>query len=103
MNVSIAIADQNKEYVERLLEVLQQYDELTIHVYTNGQKLQTAMDGGRFDVVLFDPDIAKDRLDFSKVRLAMCLYSDETRSAGLYKIPFVPFLYIGLIIRYLAG
>ncbi len=84
MNISIAIADLNKEYVERLLEVLQQYDELTIHVYTNWQKLQTAMDGGRFDVVLFDPDICEERLGFSKVKLPVCLYSDEARGAGLY-------------------
>ncbi len=84
MNISIAIADSNKEYVERLLEVLQQYDELTIHVYTNWQKLQTAMVGGRFDVVLFDPDISDERMTFSKVRLPVCLYSDEARNCGLY-------------------
>ncbi len=85
MNISIAIADTDRDYVSRLSEVLQQYDELTIHIYTNGQKLQQAIDDSRFDVVLFDPDISDTRLAFSsKVKLPVCLYSDEAHNAGLY-------------------
>jgi len=55
MNISMAIADSNREYVRRLAEVLQQYDELTIHVYTNMEKFQEAMDTNHFDVALFVP------------------------------------------------
>lgn len=84
MNISIAIADPNKEYVERLLEVLQQYDELTIHIYTNGQKFQAAIDEDRFDVALFDPDITDESLTFSGVRLPICLYSGEARNTDRY-------------------
>lgn len=84
MNISIAIADSNKEYVERLLEVLQQYDELTIHIYTNWEKLQSAMGKRHFDVVLFDPDMTEEKMSFPGAKLPVCLYSDGTRNAGLY-------------------
>lgn len=84
MNISIAIADLNREYLERLSEVMQQYDELTIHVYTNGQKLKEAMEDKRFDVVLFDPDIAEEKLTFPGIKLPVCLYSDEAQGACKY-------------------
>lgn len=84
MNISIAVADSNRDYIERLSEGLQKYEELTIHVYTNGQKLQAAIDSGNFDIVLFDPDISEDRLSFSNVRFPVYLYSDESRNRGIY-------------------
>lgn len=43
MHITIAIADSNKEYIKRLSEVLQQYDELTIHICSSEQTLQTTM------------------------------------------------------------
>lgn len=84
MNIILAIADSNKEYTERLAEALQQHDELIIHRYTSAQKLQEALEEKSFDIVLFDPDLAEKRLDFSKVKLPVCLYSDEARNRDLY-------------------
>lgn len=84
MNISIAIADSNREYIERLSEVLQQYSDLTIHIYASSQKLQAAIETNRFDVVLFDPDISDQRIAFSGVKLPMCLYSDEAKNIGMY-------------------
>lgn len=84
MNISIAIADLNLEYIERLSEVLQQYEELTIHIYTSGYKLQAAIEKNRFDVVLFDPDISEERLVFPGVKLPICLYSDEAHNRSMY-------------------
>ena len=84
MNISIAVADSNRDYIERLSEGLQKYEELAIHVYTNGPKLQAAIDSGHFDIVLFDPDISEGRLSFSNVRFPVCLYSDESRNRGIY-------------------
>lgn len=84
MNISIAIADSNREYVKRLSEVLQQYAELTIHIYTNGQKLQAAMESNHFDVVLFDPDVSEEKLSFPNVKLPVCLYSDEAQHRSWY-------------------
>lgn len=84
MNISIAIADTNTEYTQRLTEGLQQYDELTIYVYTSAEKFRKAMDSKRFDVALFDPDICEEHLDFTGVKLPICLYGDETVHAGNY-------------------
>ena len=84
MNISIAIADIDREYAERLSDVLQQYAELTVYIYTNAEKLLTAMESRQFDVVLFDPDICEKKLAFSKVKFPVCLYSDEAYNRGLY-------------------
>lgn len=84
MNISIAIADPDMEYAERLSEALQQYAELTVHLYSSSVKLQKAMETKQFDIVLFDPDISKKKLDFPTVKYAVCLYSDEARNKGLY-------------------
>ncbi len=84
MNILMAIADSNSEYVDRLTEVLQQYEDLSIHIYTSGEKFQKAVDEKRFDVALFDPDLWDEMLTFSKVKLPLCLYSDEARNAGRY-------------------
>ena len=84
MNISIAIADTDREYVERLSEVLQQYNDLTIRIFTSAEKLKAAMEGNHIDVVLFDPDISGEMLVFPGVKLPMCLYSDESRNRSMY-------------------
>ena len=48
MNILMAIADSNSEYVDRLTEVLQQYEDLSIHIYTSGEKFQKAVDENGF-------------------------------------------------------
>lgn len=86
MNISIAIADKDREYAERLSEMLQQYTELSIKQYTSGEKLLEAMEvkKEKFDIVLFDPDISWERMVFTGVRLPICLYSDGAENRGLY-------------------
>ncbi len=85
MNISMAIADLNKEYLYRLTEILQQNRELNISVFTSLENLQEAMDKTRFDVLLFDPDISVERISLSRVKLAVCLYSDECRNIDNYR------------------
>lgn len=88
MNISLAIADSSTEYVERLSEVLQQYAELSIAIYKNGQKLQADLNDRQnpkhFDIILFDPDVSEEKLSFPNVRLPICLYSDEAKNRGWY-------------------
>lgn len=84
MNISIAIADSNREYRERLAEVLQQYSDLTIYKYASCQKIQADIEKYHFDVVLFDPDISDQRIVFPGVKLPMCLYSEEAQNKGMY-------------------
>ena len=84
MNISVAIASSDREYMERLSEALGQYEELAIHVYTGRETLTAAMESNHFDVLLFDPDLSEDRLPFQHVELPICLYSDEAKNTGLY-------------------
>ncbi len=84
MNITIAIADANRDYLERLSEVLREYEDLTVSVYTTGDKLQEALQNKRFDVVLFDPDISTQKLMFGSTKLSVCLYSDEAQNKEMY-------------------
>ena len=83
MNISVAIASSDREYMERLSEALGQYEELAIHVYTGRETLTAAMESNHFDVLLFDPDLAEDRLPGQHVDLPICLYSEEAKNTGL--------------------
>ena len=85
MNISMAIADPDKEYLYRLTEVLQQNRGLNISAFTSLENLRKAMENTRFDVLLFDPDISGERISLSDFRLAVCLYSEECRGAELYR------------------
>lgn len=99
MNISIAIVDSNREYLVRLSEGLQKYEELSISRYSNVQKLQNDMNPANvdddveprkkkpkhFDIILFDPDVCQEKLDFSDVKLPVCLYSDEARNSSWYE------------------
>lgn len=85
MNILLAIADRDKEYLNRIAEELQGYSDLTIFVYTSREKLEAALLKGAFDVVMFDPDISESRINFSNVKMPICLYSEETENACLYK------------------
>lgn len=84
MNISIAIADENKNYLERLVEVLQEYEELSVSIFTSAELLTQALQSRRFDIVLFDPDICENKLTFYNVRLSMCLYSEDAQNAMMY-------------------
>lgn len=84
MNISIAIVDSNRNYLEKLVEVLQEYEELSVSVYTNAELMQRALENKRYDILLFDPDISETRMTFSNVKLAVCLYSEEARNAAMY-------------------
>ena len=84
MIISIAIADSNRNYLERLVEILQKNSELDISIFTTAEGLIEAIQKERYDVVLFDSDICSSKLLFSNVKLPICLYSDEAVNKDLY-------------------
>ena len=84
MVISIAIADKNFEYINRMSDLLQKYNDLSVSLFTSGEKLSAAIESSRFDIVLFDPDISDTKLEFHNVKLPICLYSDESNNTGLY-------------------
>lgn len=84
MNISIAIADKNEIYLERLVEVLQEYEDLSISIFTDTEILEKTLQSKKFDVLLFDPDISEKKLSFYNIKMAMCLYSEEAHNTILY-------------------
>jgi len=84
MNISIAIVDTDKDYVFRLSEVLQQYKDLSISIFSDVERFYTALNRSHFDILLFDPDASEEKITLSKVKLAICLCSDECRNMGMY-------------------
>lgn len=84
MNISIAIVDADSKYVSRLSEVLQQYKDLSISIFTNVQRYRDDLEHRQFDILLFDPDISEEDLALSGAKLAICLYSDHCKNIHRY-------------------
>lgn len=84
MNISIAIADADRSYLDKIVEVLQEYEDLTVSGYTNAELLQSSLETKRYDILLFDPDISENKMSFSNIKLAICLYSEEAGNAAMY-------------------
>ncbi len=84
MNIRMAVADKNRDYAERVSGVLQQYEELTLSVFTNGESLRRAIEENACQIVLFDPDISEEKIHFSDQIMPIALVSDVTQNTGLY-------------------
>ena len=77
MRIRIAIADENRDYVERLVYALEDYEDLTISVYTDEKSLNEALVSKRFDVLLFDPTIFRMQTSLKNVVLPIMLLSNS--------------------------
>ncbi len=88
MNIKLAIADENEEYIERLLNVLKDYDDLSISVYTYKKNLEKALSEKYFDVLLFDMSVYEEQVSLGKTSLGIMLL-DETEDvlAGYNDFP----------------
>lgn len=84
MNIKTAIIDNDVNYLERLSGVMQQYDELSISVFSRIDSFQQAMDLNDFQIVLFNPDISGRPLQFSPKTMPICLCSEETTNKKIY-------------------
>ncbi|MBQ7766819.1 MAG: AAA family ATPase [Lachnospiraceae bacterium] len=84
MNISIAIVDKDKDYVARLVEVLQEYEDLNVSVFTNVDLLEETLLTKKIDVVLFDPDVSDSKISLLNAKMWICLYSDEARNTSYY-------------------
>lgn len=85
MRIRIAIADENRDYVERLLCVLEDYEDLAISVYTDERSLNEALVSKRFDVLLFDPQIFKLQTSLKNVVLPIMLLNDSFDVPDIFK------------------
>lgn len=84
MNISIAILDTNKKYVERLVEGLQKYDDLFVSVFTSVERLEQTLNTKKIDIVLFEPGISEEKIYFANVKMNLCFYSADAANMSLY-------------------
>ncbi len=90
MNIKIAILDSDINYLERLSGVLQQYDELSVSVFTKKETLEQAMEQNSFQIVLFHPDVSESQINFLSGVMPIGLCDDETKNRKLYpQIPVI--------------
>lgn len=80
MMIKIAIADKNREYVEKMMSVLEGYEGVTLFVYTDRHALEQALLTRRFDVLLFDPSVYQGQAKIDRSTLAVMLLD---KNAGL--------------------
>lgn len=76
MNIKLAIADKNEEYIKRLLSVLEEYDDLSISVYTDKKSLGKALSEKNFDVLLFDASVYEGQFLHGKTTLVIMLLDE---------------------------
>lgn len=77
MQIRIAVADKNKEYLDRLISVLEEYTDLTLSMYTDATSLETALVNKTFDILLFDSDLYDGQTALKKNTLAVMLLDDD--------------------------
>lgn len=77
MMIKIAVADCNLEYTERILSVLQRYEDISLSIYTERRTLEQALASKRFDVLLFDPSVYEGQTGLGKCTLAVMLLDEE--------------------------
>lgn len=81
MILNIAIADENSEYIRRILDVLEGYEDLDISVFTDEDSLEEALKNRKFDVLLFDESICHNIVVEQKEMLSILLL-DEDKGVG---------------------
>ncbi len=78
MNIRLAVADKNVEYIERLTSVLEEYEDLRLYVYTDEKSLAKALEERHFDILLFDPSVYDDGMQLEKAMLRIVLLDSSS-------------------------
>lgn len=77
MVIRMAIADSHEEYVQRLLSVLEEYEDLSLFVYTDKKALETGLISKKFDIVLFNAALCDEQLAISNAGVAIVLLDES--------------------------
>jgi len=77
MIIKMAVADKNVEYVERILSVLEGYEDLSLSVYTEKGALEQALAVRNFDVLLFDCSVYEGQVQLRDSTLAVMLLDES--------------------------
>lgn len=84
MNIKIAIVDSDVEYTERLAGVLQQYEELSVSIFSNTENFEKSLENNTYEIILFDADISDRQLFFPPDTMTVCLGSNDSKNLALY-------------------
>ncbi len=79
MAISIILADTDEDYMRRLESyILSKGDDMyEIIKYTDKAKLKSAVDEGKYDILLFSPDMYDKGLNCKKVKVAIAIYDED--------------------------
>lgn len=75
--IRIVLADPNMEYLTRLENVLANYKDLAISIYTDKAALENALRSKKIDILLFESSIYDGQVSLGKDTLAIMLYDVE--------------------------
>ncbi len=89
MLIRIAVADTDTNYLERLYDVLGDYSDLRVSVYSDTEILYDALASGRVDVLLIDPSIYSGRLPTDRVGVVIILAGDVRIPAACADYPAI--------------
>ncbi len=88
MQIKLAIAESNKEYVSRLVSALEEHSSLALSVFTDSESFVNEAIKYKFDVLLFDVDMAIDKRILNNIKLPVILYEPGKKiDASLSDIP----------------
>lgn len=76
MLIRMAIADSDTDYVERLANVLETYDNVSLAIYTDQESLKSALEYKGYDVILFAPDFSECLALLDKSTAAIMFYEE---------------------------
>ena len=79
MLIRIAIADSDNEYIDRLTNVLETYDDVSLSIYTDRYALETALMTKSFDVLLFSPELFDGQVSIASSTVTV-MFLDEEKS-----------------------
>lgn len=77
MIIKVAIADKNKEYIERLVVGLEKYSDISLAVYSDEESLERAFQERKYDVFLFDPDVYMQSAAYFHARADLKILLDD--------------------------
>lgn len=77
MILKLAVAVEDQSYVKRLMDVLEDYDNLNLSVFTDKESLEMTLGNKKLDVLLFEPSFYHERMMQGAVTLPIVLLDEE--------------------------
>ena len=77
MSIRLAIASEDSDYLQRLSNKLQDFDDLQLSLFENEERLKEALTTKRYDILLFAPGIYDGKCPGEKVSIKILLYDED--------------------------